>query len=60
MILVITVIVWTIVVGRTMPVPRKAHVSTSMANCSASAGMSQSRYVVPASTTASLTATEHM
>jgi hypothetical protein len=47
-------------VGRTMPVPRKAEAITSMANCSASAGMNQTRYVAPASITASSTATERI
>ncbi len=56
----ITVIAWTIMVGRTMPVPRKADAITSVVNCSASAGMNQSKYVVPASMTASSAATERM
>ena len=55
-----TVVTCTITVGRTMPVPRKAEPITSATNCSASAGMNQSRYVVPASITASSTATERM
>ena len=41
--LMITVVVCTITVGRTMPVPRKAEPITSATNCSASAGMNQNR-----------------
>ncbi len=60
MMLRITVLVWTIMVGRTIPVPRKAEAMTRMANCSANAGMNQSRYVVPASTTTWSAAIERM
>ena len=47
-------------VGRTMPVPRSADAITCVANCSASAGMNQIRYVVPASIVASSAATARM
>ena len=50
----------TIMVGRTIPVPRKADDITMKANCSASAGTNQIRYVVPASIVAWSAATARM
>ena len=59
-ILMITASTCTIMLGRTIPVPRSAAPITCPKNCSASAGINQSRYVVPASTVASLAATMRM
>ena len=56
----ITASTCTIMLGRTIPVPRSADPNTCPKNCSASAGINQSRYVVPASTVASLAATMRM
>ena len=59
-ILMITASACTIMLGRTIPVPRSAAPITCTANCNANAGMNQSRYVVPASTVASSAATMRM
>jgi hypothetical protein len=56
----ITVSAWTAIVGVTMPIPRSADAIASIANCKASAGMNQTRYVVPASTVGASAATEFM
>jgi hypothetical protein len=59
-ILIVTVNAWTYMVGFTIPMPRNADDIASIANCKASAGINQNRYVVPASVVAASAATELM
>jgi hypothetical protein len=60
MMFIATVSAWTYITGATMPMPRNADDIANIANCRPSAGMNQTRYVVPASTVAASAAIELM